>query len=340
MSKWLLVETFGDTPPSVIGLGNAPKKMVPLRTILGRGHSLEAVERAIVKATTTRTRVELGSSRQRRVIAEPLVSFTGRVHGAYIWAGAADQTPPLHDPAGAWHFNLTTDVIGGSDDLLDLYGVAPELRRHQRHTAEAFTRLIPNTDVAAALAKIVRSQPGEEHQAIWTVLRDDGQQRAAHFSTRAIAEQNDHGETEVVLRGITHDIGPAEDTPAAAPPIVLEQRLLDSMAEPGHYRAIVNLNTLHIIRWLDHPMPGLGWEMDEQNPLPWIHDDDLPAAQALAAGLATAPKTSGTLRFRGDNGQWQPISVTANLVLLDQHTTAALLTMSANGRLDIIPNQT
>ena len=100
------------------------------------------------------------------------------------------------------------------------------------------------------------------------------------------------------------------------------------MAEPGHYRAIVNLNTLHIIRWLDQPMPGLGWEMDEQNPLPWIHDDDLPAAQALAAGLATAPKTSGTLRFRGDNGQWQPTSVTANLVLLDQHTTAALLTMS------------
>ena len=245
----------------------------------------------------------------------------------YIWAGAADQVPPPHDPAGAWYFNLTTDVIGGSDDLLDLYGVAPELRRHERHTAEAFTRLIPNTDVAAALAKIVRSQPGEEHQAVWTVLRDDGDRRAAHFSARAITEKNDQGETEVVLRGITHDIGPTEDIPAATPPMVLEQRLLESMAEPGQYRAIVNLKTFRIIRWLDDPMPGLGWEMNEQNPLPWIHDDDLPTAQALAAGLATVPKTTGTLRFRGD-GHWQPISVTANLVLLDQHTTAALLTMS------------
>jgi hypothetical protein len=73
-------------------------------------------------------------------------------------------------------------------------------------------------------------------------------------------------------------------------------------------------------------MPGLGWEMNEQNPLPWIHDEDLPTARALAAGLATAPKMTGTLRFRGEDGRWQPISVTANLVLLDQHTTAALLT--------------
>src|SRR5664279_4278840 len=87
-------------------------------------------------------------------------------------------------------------------------------------------------------------------------------------------------------RGITHDIGPAEETPAATPPVVLEQRLLDSMAEPGLYRAIINLKTLRIIRWLDDPMPGLGWEMDEHNPLPWIHDDDLPAAHALTAGLA------------------------------------------------------
>ena len=328
MSNWLLVETFGSAPPSVIGIGNSPKKMVPLRKILGRGHSLEDIETAIDKATAAGTRVEHSSVKHRHVIAEPLLTFTERVHGVYIWSGPSHQTPPAHDPAGAWYFNLTTDVIGGSDDLLDLYGVAPELRRHQRHTAEAFTRLIPNTDVAAALAKIVRSEPGAEHQAIWTVLRDDGEKRAAHFSTRAIAETNNQGETEVVLRGITHDIGPADETPAATPPIVLEQRLLDSMAEPGHYRAIINLKTFWIIRWLDEPLPGLGWELDEQNPLPWIHDDDLPAAYTLTAELATSPRTAGTLRFRGHDGHWHPLSVTLNLVLLDQYTTAGLLTIS------------
>lgn len=327
MSNWLLVETFGGAPPSVIGIGSSPKKMVPLRKILGRGHSLSDIESAIDRATAAGSRIEHFSA-SRQVIAEPLLTFAERVHGVYVWSGPSDQTPPPHDPAGAWYFNLTTDVIGGSDDLLDLYGVAPELRRHQRHTAEAFTRLVPNTDVAAALAKIVRSEPGAEHQAIWTVIRDDGEQRAAHFSTRAIAETNDHGTTEVVLRGITHDIGPADETPAAVPPIVLEQRLLDSMAEAGHYRAIINLKNFRIIRWLDEPMPSLGWELDEQNPLPWIHDDDIPAAHELSAGLATTPKTTGTLRFRGHDGHWHPLGVTLNLVLLDQHTTAGLLTLT------------
>jgi PAS domain-containing protein len=328
MSNWLLVETFGAAPPSVIGIGSTPKNMVPLRKVLARGHSLEDIERVITDAASTQSRVELPSARHRHIIGEPLITFTGHVHGVYIWSGSSDQAPPPHDPAGAWYFNLTTDVIGGSDDLLDLYGVPAEQRRHQRHIAEAFTRLVPNTDVAAALAKIVRSQPGEEHQAIWTVVRDDGQRRAAHFSTRAIAEQNEQGKAEVVLRGITHDIGPAEETPAATPPVVLEQRVLDSMAEPGHYRAIVNLKNLRIIRWLDDPMPGLGWELDEHNPLPWIHDDDRTAGEALTAGLATAPKTTATLRFRGADGGWKGVFVAANLVLLDQHTTAALLTMS------------
>lgn len=327
MSNWLLVETFGGAPHTVIGLGNSPRKMVPLQKILGRGHSLADIETAIDKATVAGTRIE-HSSTNRHVIAEPLITFAERVHGVYVWSGSPGQTPPPHDPAGAWYFNLTTDVIGGSDDLLDLYGVAPELRRHQRHTAEAFTRLVPNTDVAAALAKIVRSEPGAEHQAVWTVLRDDGERRAAHFSTRAIAEINAEGGTEVVLRGITHDIGPADQTPAASPPIVLEQRLLDSMAEPGQYRAIMNLKNFRIIRWLDEPMPSLGWELDEQNPLPWIHDDDLLAAHELADGLASASKMTGTLRFRGHDGHWHPVAVTLNLVLLDQHTTAGMLTIS------------
>ena len=55
MSKWLLVETFGDAPPSVIGIGNAPKKMIPLRTILGRGHSLEDVGKAITRPRLLRS---------------------------------------------------------------------------------------------------------------------------------------------------------------------------------------------------------------------------------------------------------------------------------------------
>jgi hypothetical protein len=57
-----------------------------------------------------------------------------------------DEDPPVRDPAGAWYFSLTTGKIGGSDDLLDLYGVAPEDRGSERVIAEAFTRLTGNPE--------------------------------------------------------------------------------------------------------------------------------------------------------------------------------------------------
>ena len=82
------------------------------------------------------------------------------------------------------------------------------------------------------------------------------------------------------------------------------------MAEPGQYRAIINLKTFWIIRWLDEPMPGLGWEWTKQNPLPGSTKTTLPTAQALDGRAGHRPHDSGTLRFRGHDGHWQPISVT------------------------------
>ena len=65
-------------------------------------------------------------------------------------------------------------------------------------------------------------------------------------------------------------------------------------------------------------------ELDEQNPLSWIHEEDLPAAHQLVEGLASESKTTGSLRFRGHDGQWRSLDVTLNLVLLDQHMTAEM----------------
>ena len=89
---------------------------------------------------------------RRQLIADPLTSFAGHVNGVYAWAGPAGQEPPPRTPAGAWYFNRTTGVIGGTDGLLDLYGVAPQDRRQTRATAEAFTRLLPGADETQALA--------------------------------------------------------------------------------------------------------------------------------------------------------------------------------------------
>src|SRR5919112_2187165 len=290
-NRWLLIETFGGAgrdEPSVIGLGSTPKQMVPLPAVLGRGRHLEDV-RVLVREVAEKGTSVQGTTKDgsRRLVGDPLVAYSGRVHGVYAWLGGMQEDPPARDPAGAWHFNLTTGKIGGSDDLLDLYGVAPENRRSERVIAEAFTRLTGNADETAALALIVNAPPGYEHQATWTVRRDDGQLRAANFACRAVREVTGDTASEVVLRGITHDIGPAETTPSAPPRLLLAQQVLAAERQPGKYRAIVNLRNLSLLRWIDDPMPGIAWENSAPFP-PAMHPDDLAKAKAMSTRLASS----------------------------------------------------
>src|SRR5215213_9290563 len=297
-NRWLLIETFGGEgrdEPSVIGLGSTPKRMVPLPAVLGRGRYLEDV-RALVSEVAERGTSVHATTKDglRRLIGDPLVAYSGRVHGVYAWLGGMHEDPPMRDPVGAWYFNLTTGKIAGSDDLLDLYGVAPEDRRSERVIAEAFTRLTGNADETGALALIVNAPPGYEHQATWTVRRDDGQLRAANFACRAIREMAGEAAGEVVLRGITHDIGPAATTPSAPPKLLLAQQVLTAERQPGRYRAIVNLRNLTLLRWIDDPMPGIAWENSAPFP-PALHPDDLAKAKVMSAALASSGRVTESL---------------------------------------------
>ncbi|MCX5046676.1 DUF5593 domain-containing protein [Aldersonia sp. NBC_00410] len=328
-ASWILVETFGGAPPSVIGLGSAPKKYVPLGNLLRNGATLREVTGAVAESTETLQRVDRAAGDGRaRVIAVPLVIGSGRSHGVHVWIGRRNTVPPVRDRAGAWQFNLTTSTSTRSGDLLDLYGVPRENWAAEHAIAGAFTRLVTNRDESEALAKIVRSRPGTEHQAVWTVRRDDGALRAAHFSCRMLEEINDEGEPEILLRGITHDIGEAITTPAAPPPVVLEYSVIEASADDGEYRAIMNLRSLQLLRWMGPPMPGVAWERLAGEPEPQIHPDDLDVALSMSSGLATG-RTHGRLRIRGLDGGWMWVEVRAALMALDQHTTAALVTVRA-----------
>ena len=53
---------------------------------------------------------------------------------------------------------------------------------------------------------------------------------------------------------------------------------------------------------------------------------DQAAADDLGLALATG-RATGTLRFRGADGSWIPVTISAGIVLLDQHTTAGLFTI-------------
>ncbi|MCZ4516886.1 DUF5593 domain-containing protein [Rhodococcus ruber] len=327
-NSWILIETFGDEEPSVIGVGSSPKSFVSPRHVLRSSASRNEALAAVAETLVTGAMVDrLSRDRYRRVLAEPLQTFAGRTHGAWVWLGRRDETPPPRDAAGAWQFNLTKSTASGSNDLLDLYRVPQNERETQRALAGAFTRLVTNRDESEAMAKIVQSAPGTTHQAVWTVRRDDGDLRAAHFSCRMIAEDQAAG-TEIILRGITHDIGPAGEITIAPPPTILEHRVLEASTKEGEYRALVNLRTLNLLRWYNsEPAPNICWENLPDEPVPAIHPDDVPIAKQMSNALARE-RTNGVLRFRTLDGHWKPMEVNAVLVSLDQHTTAALVTLT------------
>ncbi|WP_107655024.1 GAF domain-containing protein [Nocardia suismassiliense] len=329
MVKWILVECFSGVPGKVIAFGVTPKSFVPLRNIVRNPLSLADAEAALAQACRTREPVACVSADGRRTVrAEPLLITPERAHAVRLWVGPVREPLPPREPVGAWYFNLTTNRSVRSVDLLDLYGVAPEDRAAEVAIAGAFTRLVTNRDESEALAKIVNSAPGTEHQAVWTVRRDDEALRAGHFACRIIIEPDADGREEILFRGVTQDIGAATAVASAPPPMILEYQLLEASTAPGEYRAIMNLRSLQLIRWIGPPMPEIAWADLPGQPAPRIHPDDLAAAQAMSRELARH-RTEGTVRLRRVDGGWQSVHVRAALMALDQHTTAGLATVTA-----------
>lgn len=329
-AKWLLIETVGGATPSIVGMGSTPRKFTALDKFFKSKAALNEVRTVIVEAMASPATIDrVSDDGRRRTIVEPLLTFAGRMHGMYLWTGSPDEVVPKRDPAGAWLFNLTASKASGSNDLLDLYAV-PENERHtEKAMAGAFTRLETNSDEAEALVKIIQSAPGTIHQAVWNVRRDDDELRAAHFSCRMLEEIDpESGRREVILRGITQDIGPSIDVSAAPPPIVLEHRVLEAVTEEGVHRAICNLRTFQLIRWMGPPLPDVAWEWVDDQPEPGMHPDDIALARAMSANLARG-RSEGVLRFRKLDGEWQKCHVEARLMALDQHTTAGLVTVRA-----------
>ncbi|NUT53517.1 MAG: DUF5593 domain-containing protein [Saccharothrix sp.] len=334
-TDWLLVETFGGKrgEPSVLALGSSPRNMVPLRAILGRGPFLADSLALIARVVETKKSAEIVSSTgKRRLIGHPLRTYGGRVHGVHVWVGRIGEEAPPRDSAGAWHINLTRHVSSRSDDLLRLYGTSVGNWKNEHSLAELFAygRLQTNLDESKALALIVNATAGTEHQATWTVKRDDGVRRAVHFACRCVEVPTGGGRVELVVRGITHDIGPAESVPAAPPPmpVLLAEQVLAAEATPGRWRAIVDLRTMKLLRWLDDAPPGIAWKLDAPH-RPAVHRMDLRSAVRMSEELASCGRARGVLRLRAEDGGWVEVIVTASLMLLDQHTTVALVTLTA-----------
>jgi hypothetical protein len=330
-TKWLLLELFDGRRPTVIAVGQNPKKFIPLENIINHRLTLSEAKNAIAETAATHQSVDrLSLDGKRRTIVVPLLISPTRLLGMMLWSGPPNEIPPPRNPTGAWYFNITRDTSTRSDDLLHLMGHLPKeydaIRAHS--IAAVFADpLTPNYgQQGTALAKIVRAEAGTEEQQVWTIRRTDGEQRAAHFSCRMVHEPGPDGNIEKRLHGITHDIGPATETSIAPPPTILEHRVLETSAEDGEYRVILNTRTLQLLRWMGPPMPGIAWEALEGEPTPAIHPEDIAAARAMSDGLRQG-RTTGIIRVRTLDGDWTAVNARAALMLLDQSTTAALVTI-------------
>ncbi|WP_197288436.1 GAF domain-containing protein [Nocardia sp. NRRL S-836] len=141
-ADWLLVETFGGVrqEPTVLAVGNNPKNMVSVRSVLGRRPFLPDVLGTTARVVVGREPVEARTTTgRRRVIAYPLLAHSGDpVHGVQVWVGPLGEEPPPRPSAGAWHINLARHVSSRSDDLLRLYGTRADRWRNEHDLAELF----------------------------------------------------------------------------------------------------------------------------------------------------------------------------------------------------------
>ncbi|GAB2709359.1 GAF domain-containing protein [Nocardia thraciensis] len=338
-AKWLLIETFGGgTPPSVIAMARKIKPFVPLHQILNHRVGLREAHRALDDIDADRVPIDrISDDGRRRTIAVPLAISPTRLHGVMLWSGHPNAEVPPRDPAGAWVFNLDDSTDTRSDDVLALLGVPPDrrpaLRRHSIADVFGSPFIINPGDQLMALARLVRAEHGTNTQSLWGLRHPCGELRALHYSCRQLTETDSDGTVRKMLRGITYDIGPATDIPAAPPPALLEHRVLDAVAADGEYRAIINPRTLHLLQWIGPPMPGIAWQALAAQPAPALHPDDIDAARAMIDGLREG-RTSGRIRVRALDGTWATLDARATLIALDHDTTAALVALRHAAPLD------
>uniref|UniRef100_UPI002458819C GAF domain-containing protein n=1 Tax=Nocardia wallacei TaxID=480035 RepID=UPI002458819C len=301
--KWLLVETLGGgTQPSVIAIGRSSKPFVPLRKILRHHVTLTEAKHAITEVVVQRRSVDrISADGQRRTIAVPVAISPTRLHGVMLWSGHPDAAVPPRDPAGAWKLDLTDGTGSRSDDVLAILGVPPDrrpgLRRHSIAAVFGSPNIVNASDPVAALARLVRAEHGTETQSLWTVRRPGGDLRALHYSCRHSTTPDHNGTVRKLVRGIVYDIGPAAEIPAAPTPTSLERLVLEAAAADGEYRVIFDPNTLHPLRWIGHPVPGIAWQGTAGQPAPAVHPDDLTTARAMIDG-----RPRGRLRLRALDG--------------------------------------
>jgi len=320
---WLLVETLGDEP-AVVAQGRQLKSLVPITTFLRRSPYLAAVRTAIAESLRTgQSLASITPKRDRVIRTEPVVMSDGRVHGVHVWTGPADMEPPERPIVGPLKWDLTRGVATDTQESLANSGKNPAIEvTYGRAFAEDLPSRELNPNETKVLAMAVKALPGLTLCSTWDLTDWEGNAIRIGFVARTAIEPTSDGRDHLVARAMNWRAELKGPTVSADD---LAQRILNGLAQSGVHRALFDLKTWNLLKWLDEPCPFYDWR-GAHTDSPRAHPDDEPAMKAMTEEFTDAA-TSRVLRMRGFDNDWVPVHVTVNRVELEPDTFAGLVSL-------------
>lgn len=259
-----------------------------------------------------------------RVIRTEVVQMSdGRIHGVHVWIGPPDMEPPERPVPGPLVWDLTKGVAIGTSESLSNTGFDPDKSvNHTRTLADDLPKRDLNPSEARILSMAIKRVPGETFCSTWDMTDYQGNPITVGFVARSLQETEDDGSERPVLRAMNwrseHE-GPVDRQDHLA------QRILNGLAQTGIHRALVDLRSWTLLKWLDDPAPFFDWRSSMAGPH-IVHPEDRSQMAKMAEQFTTGT-ASGVLRMVAKDGSWTPVHVTVNRVELDDDVFAGLATL-------------
>ena len=319
---WLLVETLGDEP-AVVAQGSHLRNLVPLTAFLRRNPRLAAIRTAIAESVQAGQSLASITPKKDRVIrTEPVLMPDGRVHGVHVWSGPADAEPPARPTPGALTWDFTLGVATDTKESLLNNGKNPDVEATQgRAFAENWPPRVLRPNEGKVLARVVKPQPGQTLCIAWDASDWEDNPITVGFVARHCLEPGPDGGDHLVARGMNWRI---QRDSAVEPGECLAQKVLSGLAQPGVHRALFDLNTWNILKWLDEPCPFYDWRNATGSSR--VHPDDESLMLAMTTEFAQGA-TARVLRLPGAGGSWVPVHATVSRVELEEQTFAGLISL-------------
>jgi hypothetical protein len=320
---WLLVETLG-SEPAVVAQGRQTKNLVPISAFLRRNPNLMAIQTAIGETVRAGQGLSSITPKNDRVIRTEVVQMSdGRIHGVHVWVGPPNMEQPERPVPGPLVWDLSSGIATDTPQSLFNNGFDPETEAAEgRAFAEDLPRRDLNPTEAKVLSMAIKPEVGQTFCSTWDVTDHRGEPVTVGFVARALVEARDDGGERLVCRAMNWR-GEREGPTVAHD--YLAQRILDGLAQPGVYRALVDLNNWTLLKWLDEPVRFFDWRASMAGEHT-VHPDDHPEMAKMATEFASGT-ASGVLRMAAIGGGWTPVHVTVNRVELEENIYAGLATL-------------